>query len=130
MKEASMGKGGHPDRRPITRREFLRLSGAITAGAALAACGGEPPPPVTSATAPAGAAATAAPGAAAPATAAPAAAGATAAPAAVPGKFNEAPMLAELVKAGKLPPVDQRLPKNPVVLDGIDGAGQFGGTIR
>jgi peptide/nickel transport system substrate-binding protein len=133
-----MGKGGHQDRRPITRREFLRLSAAITAGAGLAACGGEPPPPVTSATAPAGGAGapTAASGAAAPsaasaagATTAPAA-GATAAPAAVPTKFNEAPMLAELVKGGKLPPVDQRLPKSPVVLDGVDGPGQFGGTIR
>ena len=39
-------------------------------------------------------------------------------------------MLAELVKGGKLPPVDQRLPKNPVVLDGIDGPGNYGGTIR
>src|SRR5215211_697949 len=131
-----MGKAGHQDRRPITRREFLRLSGAITAGAALAACGGEPAGPITIATSPAvgAAGATAAPGAAAPtaagaaATAAPAA-GATAA-AAVPTKFNEAPMLAELVKAGKLPPVDQRLPKNPVVLDGVDGVGQYGGTIR
>jgi peptide/nickel transport system substrate-binding protein len=132
-----MGKGGHQDRRPITRREFLRLSGAITAGAALAACGGQPAGPITIATSPAApaASATAAPGAAAPtaagaaATAAPAAGG-TAAPAAVPAKFNEAPMLAELVKAGKLPPVDQRVPKNPVVLDGIDGVGQYGGTIR
>ena len=126
--EASMGKGGYKARRPITRREFLRLSAAITAGAGLAACGGEPPPPVTSATAPAGAAAAPA----ASAVTAPTAAGAAApaAPAAVPTKFNEAPMLADLVKAGKLPPVDQRLPKNPVVLDGIDGPGQFGGTIR
>jgi len=126
-----MGKGGHQDRRPITRREFLRLSAAITAGAALAACGGEAPGPITSATAPGGAAApTAAGAAAAPTTAGAAAPAATAAPAAVPSKFTEAPMLAELVKAGKLPPVEQRLPKNPVVLDGIDGAGKYGGTIR
>ncbi len=39
-------------------------------------------------------------------------------------------MLAELVQQGQLPPVEQRLPKNPVVLDGIDGAGNYGGTIR
>lgn len=31
------------------------------------------------------------------------------------GKYKEAPMLARLVAAGKLPPVDQRLPDNPVV---------------
>lgn len=33
-----------------------------------------------------------------------------------PRKFNEAPMLVELVKAGKLPPVEERLPKNPFVV--------------
>lgn len=44
--------------------------------------------------------------------------------------YNEAPMLADLVSQGSLPPVGERLPKNPVVLDGIGGAGQYGGTIR
>lgn len=39
-------------------------------------------------------------------------------------------MLAELVSQGKLPPVDLRLPKNPVVLTGMDGVGKYGGTIR
>lgn len=39
-------------------------------------------------------------------------------------------MLADLVSQGTLPPVDQRLPTNPVVLDGIAGAGKYGGTIR
>ena len=55
------------------------------------------------------AAATAAPAATATpvATAVPVA---TATPASL---YKEAPMLADLVKAGKLPPVDQRLPKNP-----------------
>ncbi|HWQ14897.1 MAG TPA: ABC transporter substrate-binding protein, partial [Roseiflexaceae bacterium] len=62
------------------------------------------------------------------ATAAPAQA-ATAVPAAV-SKFNEAPVLAALVQEGKLPPVDERLPKNPVVLDSLDGIGKYGGTIR
>jgi peptide/nickel transport system substrate-binding protein len=37
------------------------------------------------------------------------------APAAM-AKYGEAPMLAELVAKGELPPVDERLPKNPVVL--------------
>jgi peptide/nickel transport system substrate-binding protein len=131
-----MGKRGTKDQRVITRREFLRLSAVITAGAGIAACGGEPPAPVVAPTSPA-AAPTAAPAAAptaAPAaapTAAPAAAAPTAAPAAgAASKYAEAPMLADLVKAGTLPPVDQRLPKNPVVLDGIDGVGKYGGTIR
>ncbi|WP_237155260.1 ABC transporter substrate-binding protein [Oryzibacter oryziterrae] len=41
--------------------------------------------------------------------------------------FQEAPMLADEVKAGKLPPVDQRLPKNPPVLAG-ETVGTYGGT--
>jgi len=44
-------------------------------------------------------------------------------------KYNEAPMLAELVKAGKLPPVEQRLPKFPLVLQ-VKEIGKYGGTIR
>src|SRR5829696_9217648 len=113
-----MGKRGTKDQRPIGRREFLRLSAMIGASAGIAACGGEPPAPVVAPTsaaapptaAPAAAAATAAPAAAA-ATAAPAAAAATAAPAAAAASgHGEAPMLADLVKAGTLPPVDQRLP--------------------
>ena len=39
-------------------------------------------------------------------------------------------MLADLVKAGKLPPVDQRLPKNPAVMTGYEGIGKHGGTWR
>ncbi|HOP95004.1 MAG TPA: hypothetical protein PL130_04460, partial [Dictyoglomaceae bacterium] len=31
-------------------------------------------------------------------------------------KYNESPMLAQLVKQGKLPPVEERLPKNPIVV--------------
>ena len=41
--------------------------------------------------------------------------------------FNEAPMLAALVKSGALPPVDQRLPKQPVVLN-VPEVGTYGGT--
>lgn len=33
-----------------------------------------------------------------------------------PKKYNEAPMLAELVKAGKLPPVEKRLPEEPFIV--------------
>ena len=44
--------------------------------------------------------------------------------------FQEAPELAALVKAGKLPPVDQRLPKNPLVLTPVELVGKYGGTWR
>jgi len=43
-------------------------------------------------------------------------------------RYNEAPMLNELVKAGKLPPVDQRLPKNPIVVEPLEEIGEYGGT--
>jgi len=41
--------------------------------------------------------------------------------------FQEAPMLAEEVKAGALPPVDQRLPLRPTVMQ-TEGTGAYGGT--
>lgn len=44
--------------------------------------------------------------------------------------FSEAPMLAKQVEAGKLPPVDKRLPPQPVVLKPCDKPGVFGGTWR
>jgi peptide/nickel transport system substrate-binding protein len=45
-------------------------------------------------------------------------------------KFSEAPMLAKLVAEKKLPPVEQRLPKNPLVRIPMGEVGQYGGTIR
>jgi len=45
-------------------------------------------------------------------------------------KFNEAPMLAELVKAGKLPPVEKRLPSEPLVIVPVEEVGQYGGTAK
>jgi peptide/nickel transport system substrate-binding protein len=44
-------------------------------------------------------------------------------------KYKEAPVLAALVKAGKLPPVEKRLPENPLVVPG-DEIGQYGGVWR
>lgn len=46
----------------------------------------------------------------------------------VPSSFQEAPMLAALVAEGKLPPVEERLPKNPLVIEPADGIGKYGGT--
>jgi len=45
-------------------------------------------------------------------------------------KFSESPVLAELVKQGKLPPVKERLPKEPIVIDPVEEIGQYGGTAR
>ena len=45
-------------------------------------------------------------------------------------KFSEAPMLADLVKAGKLPPVEERLPENPVVIQPAKETGKYGGELR
>jgi peptide/nickel transport system substrate-binding protein len=64
----------------------------------------------------------------------------TKAPAPAASKYAEAPMLTELVKAGKLPAIDQRLPEVPLVVDkGVIVSekdlpdwqpGKFGGTLR
>ncbi|HPC78517.1 MAG TPA: ABC transporter substrate-binding protein, partial [bacterium] len=44
--------------------------------------------------------------------------------------FNEAPMLAELVKQGKLPSVDKRLPAEPLVVMPVEDIGKYGGDWR
>ncbi len=41
---------------------------------------------------------------------------------------GEAPALAELVKAGRLPPVEERLPKEPLVVKAVESIGKYGGT--
>jgi peptide/nickel transport system substrate-binding protein len=51
-------------------------------------------------------------------------------PAQWPKKFSEAPMLADLVKAGKLPPVEQRVPQEPMVVKPLQSIGKYGGTWR
>ncbi len=51
-------------------------------------------------------------------------------PARIPTHFQEAPALAALVKAGKLPPVEQRLPADPLVLKPLRATGTYGGTWR
>jgi peptide/nickel transport system substrate-binding protein len=47
-----------------------------------------------------------------------------------PKKFAEAPMLAEMVKAGKLPPVEKRVPDEPMVVKPLQSVGRYGGTWR
>ncbi len=93
----------------ITRRDFLRLSALTTTGAILVACGaGDSAAPAE-----------------APAAEAPAAASEAAASS---GMYNEAPMLAEMVAAGTLPPVDERLPMNPRVIPVTEEIGEYGDT--
>ena len=71
--------------RHISRRRFLQVSAFATAGAVLAACGGGD-----------------APAAEAPAAEAPAASDSAAAMPA--SQYNEAPMLADMVASGEIPP--------------------------
>ncbi len=94
----------------MNKRHLLVLIGLVALFAIIAACAPAPTPAPT----------------AAPPTAAPAATTAPAATAVPAAKYNEAPMLADLVKAGKLPPVDQRLPANPAVVEAAE-IGQYGG---
>ncbi len=44
--------------------------------------------------------------------------------------YQEAPQLAEQVKAGTLPPVEERLPETPFVLEPIESVGKYGGVWR
>lgn len=111
--------------RKLNRRTFLRLSAVTAASAAIAACGGQPTAPAPT-TAPAAPAPTTAPAAPAPTT--PPAA--TAVPP-VTTQYKEAPMLAQLVQEGKLPPVDERLPKNPYTPPhSWLTVGKYGGVLK
>src|SRR5512137_1770584 len=49
-----------------------------------------------------------------------------------PNKYGEAPMLAELVKAGKLPPLENRLPDATelMVIKPLKEIGKYGGRWR
>jgi ABC-type transport system substrate-binding protein len=51
-------------------------------------------------------------------------------PARYPKSFKEAPQLAELVKAGKLPPVAERIGQDPLVIKPLREIGKYGGTWR
>lgn len=105
------------------------ISATGAAGVVLAACA----PAAAPTTAPVTGAATDTP-AAAPAAAdtptpiATVAATATEVAAAVASK--EAPALAQMVKDGKLPPLEQRLPKVPLTLAPLNAVGKYGGRIR
>jgi peptide/nickel transport system substrate-binding protein len=43
-------------------------------------------------------------------------------------EYREAPQLAQQVEAGQLPPINERLPNNPLVLEPLERIGEYGGT--
>ena len=48
----------------------------------------------------------------------------------MPASFSESPMLSAMVEAGDLPPVADRLPDNPLVIQPVHEIGQYGGQWR
>lgn len=102
------------DRR-LKRRDFIKLSSVAVLGAVAASCS----PAAQPTTAPEGPAAE------------PTKAPDTSAPSAPVGAASkEAPMLAELVKAGTLPAVAERIPENPLVVADRQAIGSYGGELR
>ena len=45
-------------------------------------------------------------------------------------KYKESPALVEQVKARRLPPVDQRIPEQPLVVPVAEKIGEYGGVWR
>jgi len=106
--------------RILKRRDFLKVSSLAVLGAAAAACAPAAPPPTE-----------------VPPTQTPVVVEKQVVvtqqvqvTVEVPTKRAEPPMLADLVKAGTLPPVDERLPETPVVIGGRDSIGVYGGEVR
>jgi peptide/nickel transport system substrate-binding protein len=44
--------------------------------------------------------------------------------------YQQAPMLDDRVAGGELPPVEERLPKSPLVIEPVESIGQYGGVWR
>jgi peptide/nickel transport system substrate-binding protein len=98
----------------LNRRDFLKWTAMATASLAMASCAKPTEAPVV-----------------VEPTKAPTAAPAKATDTPVPtSKYTEAPMLAEKVKTGELPPVEERLPVNPCVFPLMEGVGKHGGVMR
>ncbi len=123
--------------RKLSRRQFLRLAAMGVAGVVLTNCTPTAPPEATVA------ATTKATDEATPEAGDPNKIGSELVgklegpeilrdPAVFPKAFAEAPMLAEMVKAGTLPPVEERLPDpaDLMVIEPLNEIGQYGGTWR
>ena len=46
------------------------------------------------------------------------------------GKYKDPPALAEQVKAGQLPSIEQRIPEQPLVVPVVEKIGEYGGVWR
>ncbi len=108
----------HPIR--VSWRVLALLLLSVLLAGALAACGGGGAPAAEEAAAPAQeeAAAPAQEEAAAPAQEE------------MAGSAHEAPELAAMVAAGELPPLEERLPVNPLVVEPVESVGRYGGVWR
>ncbi len=100
----------------LSRRHFLRIVGMTSALAMATAC-------AATTTAPTQETPTEAPTTAPTAVSEP-----TTAP--VAAKYSESPMLSERAAQGSLPPVDERLPVDPLVVECIDEPGEYSDSIR
>jgi peptide/nickel transport system substrate-binding protein len=107
----------------LSRREFLRTSAAAAAGIVLASCS----QPAAETPAAQEATATSAPQAAT-ATTAPQEATATPVPEVAPAR--ESAVLASMVSDGQIPPLAERLPKDPRICPTIDGIGKYSDTLQ
>jgi peptide/nickel transport system substrate-binding protein len=108
----------------LNRRRFLRLAATLAAAGVVTACDS---PATTETPTAAGQTPTGMPS---PATLAVGQPNATpvGSPATLPAQYSEAPLLAELVKSGKLPPVEQRVGQNPRVIKPREEVGVYGGA--
>ena len=114
------------ENKKVSRRQFLYASVVGAAGVALTACAA--PSPTTAPAAQPTKAQSAPAGDTGPTAIPTQAATATFVPTAVVTK--EVPMLVDLVAAGKLPPVEERLPSIRSTLSPVNTIGQYGGTMR
>jgi peptide/nickel transport system substrate-binding protein len=96
------------------KRRIPILSFLLLFALLLAACGGQTAP-----------ASTEEPAAPAEQAAEPAAEPAAELPA---GQYTEPPFLVSMVQSGELPPVDERLPADPLVVEPVEEIGEYGGT--
>lgn len=111
----------------INRRKFLKMSAAGAVGLVIASCAA-PAAPTTDTTTGGETVATEAPAGdkAAPTAIPTQAASATPIPTIAEAQYKQAPMLDGM----DLPPVEDRLPLNPLVLAPINAVGKYGGRIR
>jgi len=125
----------------ISRRDFIRLAGVTSLGAALAACKTKvvketqivketvPPQVIKETVAPQVIKETVAPEVVKQTVVAKETVVVEVTPT-PPPVLKESPMLAELVTQGKLPLLKDRLPENPLVIPEISEVGQYGGMLH